>query len=315
MSKYLKGYTLTERWEAFKKKDVNSVYSLISAVEELSINPSTTNIDVVRQIEKDLNNEVRELNGEDRDVLEDMIVRILYQAYNKLSDNYTRWEYTLDRAKDKGLYEWFEQINNEVMKSEELMSDYQSSGESNDDYIDSQQVLLNEINKLWNELTDYVQNNDLLSDYYLSFFRKQLDRKRIVIERHIENYGDDMFGEWLKSIRLKKGWSLARAGEETGASPSYIHRIERGVRSVPSVTKLEQLAEGYDVPYNQMIAMASGGVESIDQYIKNGAYTINGRIATNEMMEQFSELVNLIVESDLSGAQDQMQIIHDNLNK
>lgn len=315
MSKYLKGYTLTERWETFKKQDVSSIHSLISAVEELSTNPSSTNIDVVVQLEKELQDEISKLNEADRDVLEDMIVRILYQAHNKLNDNYTRWEYTLSRAKDKNIYEWFEKINNEIMSSEDLITSYQSSGSSSDAYIKQQQEHLDNTNEVWNELLSTASKNELLSTYYINFFKKQLDRKRVVIERHIENFGDDIFGDWLKSIRIKKGWSLAKASEETNASPSYIHRIERGVRSVPSVTKLEQLADGYNIPHNKMIAMASGGIETFDSYIRNGAYTIKGKVATDNEMEQLAELASLISENDIRGAQDQLDLIFDMFNK
>lgn len=316
MNKYLKGYTLTERWETFKKQDVSAIFPLISALEELSRNPTDTNIDIVRQLEKEFQPQIKKLDLEDQKVLDDMVIRILYQASNKLNDDYTRWDYTLARADDKGIEKWFEMLNNEVMHSEESMTLYKSSGESNEDYIRKQQGHLEEIDKIWEKLVERIESGEVfLTKTYRDFFEKQLDRKRVVIKRHIDNFDDNKFGEWLKAVRNKKGWSLARASEETNTSPSYIHRIERGVRSVPSVTKLEQLAEGYKVPYNKMIIMASGGVQSIDQYIQNGAFTIRDKVATAEEVDQVAELTRLISENDLEGAQDQLHLVIELLNE
>lgn len=312
MSKYLKGYTLTERWETLKKHDVSSVGSLISAVEELSNKPNDKNIKIVVELEKLLSDDIAKLDNEDKFVLEDMIVRIMYQTLNKMKDDFTRWDFTLLRAEDKGVYDIFEGLNNLIMKSEESMRNYSSSGGSNNKYIEQQQQFLDEINKLWEQFDiDYKDN---MSDFYYKFFKRQLDRKIEVIQRHIKQFDDNTFGEWLKSIRLQKGWSLARASEETGASSSYLHRIEKGNRSVPSVTKLEEIAKGYGISATRMITMASGDIQSVDNYIAKGAFTIHGKLATKVQKNQLGELMQLISENELEDAIQQLELVMKTIN-
>lgn len=306
MAKYLKGYTLTEEWETLKKKDVSDVLPLINAVEELSTNPSERNIQIVKQLEDSLKEEVMNLEKEDRDVLEAMLVRILYQAGNVVNNGLKRWDFTMLRAKDKGLEEEFFRLNDAIMKSEELAESYQSSGSSNKAYINQQQEFLELVDNAWADANSHIEKNNYISKYYNTFFEKQVDRKRKVIKRQIKHFDDNTFGEWIHNLRNSKGWSLAVAGEETGVSPSYIHRIEKGVRNVPSVTKLEQLAKGFGVPSGEMISMASGGIQPISAYIEQGAYTIDNKLATTEQKENISELIQLILEKDKNGAVEQL---------
>lgn len=311
--KYLKGYTITERWETLKKNNVSEVMPLINGIEELSKSPDTEKVEMVIVLEKDLKGEINQLDEDDKYVLEDMIARILYQALNSIKSDFTRWDFTLMRADDRGFGSTFEELNNLIMKSEEAMRDYSSSGDSNEAYIQKQQIFLDDINNIWDEFKQ--ENKESMSDFYYKFFKRQLDRKREVIKRHVDQFEDNKFGEWLKSIRLQKGWSLARAAEKTGASSSYLHRIEKGTRAVPSVTKLEQIAQGYNVPQAKMITMASGNIQQIDDYIANGVFLLGDELATDEQKDHLSELMTLISENELSDAIKQLEVVIGTVHK
>lgn len=298
MPKYLKSYTLQERWETFKSQgnNIHLVAPLISAIESLSNVPTVENIDMVRQLERQFEPEMRQLDAEDLAVIEDMVTRILYQAYQQTQEGITRWAFTLERARDKGYALDFNKMNDIITESEGLMKAYANAGYTPNEYVALQRGYLAKLTEQWG----YVQEKlaAQLSPFYRDFFERQFASKRDVIKRHVEYFQDNAFGEWLHGLRIEKGWSLVKAADKTGVSSSYIHRIEKGRRGVPSVPKLEQLAEGYDIPYSTMIVMASGDIQPLDVFIEEGAYLIGGKLALGDVKDEYAELVRLIASDE-----------------
>lgn len=314
MSKYLKVYTLTERWETLKKQDIHAVYPLIEAIEKLSQEPNIKHVDKVRDLENVLRKEIRELDKEDQEVLEDMIVRQLYQGQRRYIENLTRWEFTLQRADDKGVEYNFEILNDIINKSEEEMKKYASSGSSPEDYVAHQQELLDHLNKVWAELDVELNDNPYISDFYEGYFKRELQRKKEVVERHIKYFKDNKFGEWLAGLRQSRGWSLAQAAKETGVSSSYIHRIEKGTRGIPSVAKLDQLAKGFGIPTTEMITMASSGIKTLVDYIEEGAFLIGEELATDNQKSNIADLLQLLQEGSEEDAIEQLHVVRKLLN-
>lgn len=307
MSKYLDIYNLNEKWETFKNSNVHTVLPLIDEVERLTQTPTEEQIKIVRQLEHKYQHDIKELEDEDQYVLEDMITRVLYQAYLQVKDSYTRWNFTLERASDKGFENDFEQVDGVILEAQESMRQYSSSGNSPEEYAEEQKTFLNKLDTLWENAESKLKRH--ASAFYQEFLTRQVQRKREVIQRHIEHFQDNTFGEWMRSMREEKGWSLARAAEVTGVSSSYLHRIERGTRGVPSVKKLEQLAKGYDIPHSEVIIMASGEVKPVDTYIQEGAFQLKGNLADKKQKHAIAELIRMVVEDEMEEATKQMKLL------
>lgn len=60
------------------------------------------------------------------------------------------------------------------------------------------------------------------------------------------------FGAKLRSMRKKKGWTLAYVAERTQLAEPYISQLETGVR-VPSWATMEALARAFDVPKSKLL--------------------------------------------------------------
>src|SRR5262249_40591944 len=60
------------------------------------------------------------------------------------------------------------------------------------------------------------------------------------------------FGEYLKSLRTRRGLSLREVQSQTEVSNSFISQVERGVRW-PSIDVVMKLARVYGVPADQLI--------------------------------------------------------------
>lgn len=79
---------------------------------------------------------------------------------------------------------------------------------------------------------------------------------------------NNQLGDLLKELRTKKGWSLRKAGEESGVSYSYISLLEKGIHSSSeknskvSPEQLKKLADAYAYPYNLLMIKAGYGESS-----------------------------------------------------
>jgi transcriptional regulator with XRE-family HTH domain len=71
--------------------------------------------------------------------------------------------------------------------------------------------------------------------------------------------GGSIFGEQLRRRRTAAGLALGTVARRAGISASYLSRLERGERGVPTVSVLAGLAEALDMPLAQMLQLA--GVE------------------------------------------------------
>jgi len=64
------------------------------------------------------------------------------------------------------------------------------------------------------------------------------------------------FGEYLRTLRLEKRYSLREVEELSGVSNSYLGLIERGQRPIPGADILKKLAPVFDVPVRDLLAVA-----------------------------------------------------------
>ena len=69
-------------------------------------------------------------------------------------------------------------------------------------------------------------------------------------------------GEKLKAIRLEKNMTLHDLSQRSGVSKSLLSQIERGL-SIPTVTKLQQIAEALDIPISSMFSENNDTADSL----------------------------------------------------
>lgn len=95
---------------------------------------------------------------------------------------------------------------------------------------------------------------------------KTINNRIKILQKRFDRQISEAFGVLLKYLREKKGYSLAKLGEITDISPSYINRIELGDRKAPSYKIIEKLANSLDVHVTELLEVA--GLEQ-DESKKN----------------------------------------------
>lgn len=298
MVRYLATYTDTDKWETLKDGDVRSVLEVIEGLEFLSEEPTLENIYNFKQTEKAHFEAISELDADDRLVLEEMINKVIFQSYRANHNNYTRWLFALERATDLKIEDDISKVNVVVNKAQKLMDNFAATGDA-DVYSEQLEEVLNELDTVW---ADVQSELDHLSPCWLAFFEENVERKRNVIVRHMEHFRENGFGFWLESIRAEREWSLAKAEKETGVSASYIHRLEKGHRGVPSFGKLRELASGYDVSFETVIAMATDGVKELDEYIEDGIFEMNDMVVSPKVQYDLAEMIRALKSDDMVSA-------------
>ena len=63
-------------------------------------------------------------------------------------------------------------------------------------------------------------------------------------------------GQYLKSVRQARGYTLRQVEEATGVSNAYLSQLEQEKMTKPSPHILHKLANCYDVPYETLMEKA-----------------------------------------------------------
>lgn len=80
-------------------------------------------------------------------------------------------------------------------------------------------------------------------------------------------------GEYIRKIRIERGYSLRDLASKAGTSPAEISRIESGKRMKPSPTILQSLSKALLIDQNYLLQLAGYITETVHQN-KSAPYTI-----------------------------------------
>jgi len=78
---------------------------------------------------------------------------------------------------------------------------------------------------------------------------------------------EQRFGDFLKSLRTERGFTLRQVEEIAKISNAYLSQIERGERGIPHFNVLKRLADAYGVPVTRFVDAA--GMEAEGKSVKS----------------------------------------------
>ncbi|NMF06873.1 helix-turn-helix domain-containing protein [Clostridium beijerinckii] len=110
---------------------------------------------------------------------------------------------------------------------------------------------------------------------------------------------NNAFGENLHKLRINRGLSLKDVEHQLGLSASYIHRLESGNRSNPSISVLKMLSDFYGVHSSILLETTTkSGVKPCSSP-KVDIDFINDTIVKSLLNQLFNRLLEL--NNDLYG--------------
>lgn len=98
------------------------------------------------------------------------------------------------------------------------------------------------------------------------------------------------FGEYLRNLREKKGFSLNQLALKSDVSNAHISRIERGIRPAPSPEIIEKLAKALNADYQEMMH-AAGYLEDANNQQDRALAKIASALQDNpELLDFWTEI-------------------------
>lgn len=303
MYKYLERYTEEEKWDVLKGSEVSTVYDVIGAVEDLYHEPNELNIITLKNAESSHADEINELAEDDKEILQDMIHKVIRYARNLMSDNFTNRIYLKERVKDFQLEDTFEPVFEWLEQGDRVVNHWITHGRGSD--TDKWGVnMLQDRTQHWRD-----QEEDVLSDVFaelpdisaswVNFLELNIKIESDKIERHIKHFEDNIFGEWLQDIRNERGLSMRNAANALGLSVGTLQNIEAGIHSRFGIGLLNKIAYAYDIPVTKLMNMYVGPVEPLENIVQEQVFLIDGIKVSSKQRQLLTELVKALEEDDM----------------
>lgn len=283
--------TLVQEWAEdlgqLNKKDYERVLPLISAVEN-----EEEAVLKLNKIERDFEELQQEWKQkiDTEDIMNKIWRRIesiqsLYNAKNGYKK--TRWEMFEEVAHEK---EWKPVID--------LINQMKEIDGNKDRSLSEERV--NQLKEEYKGILQYISTE--IGMGYRGMIMREFDKRFRFYDKRVERQIGGDFGNWLKSARKEKGYSLKRLEELSGVTASYIHRIEKGARKTPSIPITEKLAVALGVPPKELLAKlghdVSDEVPALTDLLAISNFTINGEVVEQEEKDLLIRIMNSMLNED-----------------
>ena len=128
------------------------------------------------------------------------------------------------------------------------------------------------------------------------------------------------FGEYLKSLRVKKGLTINQLSLYSGISSSQLSRIETGKRGIPKPPTIEKLAQALKIDYNELMKAAGyidfngemlppltekdekdleRDLEKVLNGVDSGSYANYGGLTLDDLDDEDRELLLASIENSM----------------
>jgi transcriptional regulator with XRE-family HTH domain len=195
-----------------------------------------------------------------------------------------RIEYTNEQAELTKVQPSIRELEKKIKEQSELLNENPKS-------IDKKQ--LKALEKQLQELKKQIEPSETIVG--------GLQRKLRTVTNRIERSVFSGFGSIIKNRREELRLSLKQIEAETGISPSYINRIEKGQRKAPSYRIIEQLAKALDLPVSKLMHVAEVQVQedvpSIEELLLTSQFKVNGKRASKQSKEKMVEFVKRLTQA------------------
>lgn len=307
MSKYLKTHSDADKWKILQEsgENINSVEMVIDVINQLHLDPSPELIREMKEIEKEYEDEIAELDPEDKYVLQAKMNKELYRAY--LENNYhTRpLLFVEERAWDIGIDKQLSTILILLNDARRELKEAMVTA-TMDEVVDDVDGILDIIEQQWLEVKSELED---LSDYWLEFFDEKIYDALDDLKLRIKHYKEHLFGYWLQSIRIERGWSLLRTSKETGISTDALKEMEQQPTYIDERT-LRILSDAYNVPFDTLWGMARNRIKDVSTFIENGVFRFGDETIQPGVRYLMAEMFRLIESDQLVDAHQTLDQIY-----
>lgn len=300
--------TIKERYLLFKERNQNQhLEELTNLMEQVEENPSSVGIKSLERRLEELSSDIKQLGDDDRELIERLSNHVLFSAKKEAQD-LSKWEFFVDTAKKNNWTPVLEMIEM-FEENEKHFENIRSGTKDVDDskLIDQQERDKEDLERMESMLKSTVipWAENTVSRYYRDLIDRTLHNKLRIIQNRLKRNTDLAFADWLKHTRKAKKMTLQEVAEKSNTSISYIQRLEKGKRKVPSLPIVQSISEAVDVPFQDVLAIINGNDEAdtttatelFDKVLRE-RYSINGQIAEPEAKHLVAQLLRAALNAN-----------------
>lgn len=159
---------------------------------------------------------------------------------------------------------------------------------------DIQKDLHEQLKFVFREMNKDRESNDSFVGQYI---RLTINDKIEEIKAYVERFNRLSFGQWLEIERRKQGLSLAELASKSDLSASYLSRLEKNTRGIPTVDILRQLSRGLNIPLYQALAHTTeefDEIPSFSELVENNEFKFRESTASSSERTGIIALINHI---------------------
>lgn len=303
MYRYLEHYTDEEKWAVLKDGEVKTVHEVIDAVEDLYYEPNLLNIETLKKVEETNYWNIEELNEDDKEVLQDMIHKVLRYAYELLNENFNNRRFLKDRLTDRELQDAFEPVFEWFEQGDRIVNHWITHGRGSEDDRWGANMLA-ERTQEWRDEKELVVNEAMAdasesSTSWIRFIELNIEREQQKLERHIRHFEDNVFGQWLQDVRDERGYSYRIAAQKLGVSVRTLQNIESGKHERYGIALLNKLAYVYEIPVAKLMSMYVGPIQTLEEIVEEQSFSIVGHQVSTGQKLLLKELVQALTADDM----------------
>lgn len=292
--------TVKERYLNFKERNQNEeIEELLRLIEEAQENPSDHLAKQLEGYKNSIQDQIDDLNEEDKELIERLYHFANFSARRATNSGLTKWEFFVETVNKNGwtpVMEMIDLLNENDKRFDEIRAGGQ--GVSEKALLEQQQKDKEDLEKLEQmldkEVMPWVKKN--LSTYYQDMVSRTMQTRLRTISARLKRNTDLAFSEWLRNTRKEKKMTLQEVAEASDTSISYIQRLEKGRRRVPSLPIIQNIADALNVPHQEVMDIISGknnteeAVSFLD-IVRQRNYTIKGQEIGYEQRELLEKML------------------------
>lgn len=103
---------------------------------------------------------------------------------------------------------------------------------------------------------------EALSDKKYAEEKEKLYRRISILQKRLDRSVSNEFGVFLRKLREERGLTIKELAEMVNVSPSYINKLEIGLRNAPTYPILAKIAEALSVDINSILKIAMPSTEN-----------------------------------------------------
>lgn len=292
--------TLKERYILFKDNNTNQqIADLLDLMEHIEENPSSQGIKALKGAKKSAQEQINDLSEEDKELIERLYNLVLFNAKKNEDKGFTKWDFfieTSERNDWKPVHKMIEYLKENDERFEELRFGEKEVSEKV--LLVQQQKDKEDLealeNMLENEVLPWASEN--VSLYYQDMIERTLRTKLRIIQNRLKRNTDLAFSEWLRNTRKEKKMTLQEVADKSDTSVSYIQRLEKGKRKLPSLPIVQSIADALGAPRHEVLTIVSGESDDskptpIFDVVRQGNYLLKGQEVESEQRKLLEELL------------------------